>query len=305
MEERRVRSVPEHRPWRAGRRGERGPAHRLSNRLQGPAGRGRGHERRGAHVGRAHRPPQRGAGGARGLPPPPAVRARHRGTARRPSHHPRRQRRLLRQRLDAVERVHGPGYAGWRGAADGPAQAPAPQALRAHSTMWLRTTLKAIVTVGTVFGLFLGYLAWRLHLAEQAFLARPTVPGRMLAISVETGLSKSSRYWYVKPRYAYEVDGRSYLGETLSNVSQREFLSVHSQPSAELTAYLARYPVGATVKVHYAPGAPERSVLEVSTGDARVFMWVAGALGLSAVLSACGLLFLFVRSRRLADGLDL
>ncbi|NRD49565.1 DUF3592 domain-containing protein [Corallococcus exiguus] len=164
--------------------------------------------------------------------------------------------------------------------------------------MWLRTTLKAIATVGTVFGLFLGYFAWMLHQSEQAWLSRPTVPGRMLSISVEEGFRRNNGYWHVVPRYAYEVDGRAYVGDTLSNASKRELLIWNSQPSPELTRYLARYPVGATVPVHYNPGAPQRSVLEVSTGDARVFACVAGVLSLSAVLSVGGLLLLFVRSRR-------
>ncbi|MBN8471006.1 DUF3592 domain-containing protein [Corallococcus exiguus] len=164
--------------------------------------------------------------------------------------------------------------------------------------MWLRTTLKAIATVGTVFGLFLGYFAWMLHQSEQALLSWPTVPGRMLAISVVEGSKKNSRYWHVKPQYAYEVDGRSYTGETLSNVSHRELLIWNPEPSPELKAYLTRYPVGATVPVHYRPADPEDSVLEVNTGAARGFALVAGVLSLSAVLSMGGLLFLFVRSRR-------
>ncbi|NPC69526.1 DUF3592 domain-containing protein [Corallococcus exiguus] len=151
------------------------------------------------------------------------------------------------------------------------------------------------MTVGTVFGLFFGYLAWRLYLTEQALLARPTVPGRMLAISVELGVKKSSEYWFVKPRYAYEVKGQSYVGDTLSNSPPREYRLWSPQPGPELTQYLARYPVGATVPVHYDPRSPARSVLEVNTGAALGFTLASAVAGLCAVLGG-GLLFRWSRS---------
>ncbi|NNC22058.1 DUF3592 domain-containing protein [Corallococcus exiguus] len=157
--------------------------------------------------------------------------------------------------------------------------------------MGLRANLKALVMSGTAFSLMFGYFAWSLHGTEQALLARPTVPGRMLAISVELGVGKSRDYWSVKPRYAYEIKGRSYVGEDLSNSPPREYRLWNPQPSPELTQYLARYPVGATVPVHYDPRIPGRSVLEVNTGAALGFTLASAVAGLGAVL-------LFLWSRR-------
>ncbi|MGE6759995.1 DUF3592 domain-containing protein [Corallococcus interemptor] len=151
--------------------------------------------------------------------------------------------------------------------------------------------MKTLLWGGMLFGLIFGFFAWRFRDNEQTWLSRPTVPGRMLAISLEEGRSKNNRYWYVKPRYAYEVDGKSYVGETLSSVSSRTSSVWTTEPGPELKATLERYPVGSTVTVHYNPRAPERSVLEVVTLNARRFGLIAGALVLCVVLSGVALRF--------------
>ncbi|WP_158625035.1 DUF3592 domain-containing protein [Corallococcus terminator] len=173
--------------------------------------------------------------------------------------------------------------------------------------MWLRTSLKALGTVGAFFGVFLGYLAVRLHESEKVYLARPTVTGRMLAISVGTGpgggrsTSRSAQaYWQVKPRYAYEVEGQPYIGERLSNAPRLESAHVNDEPSQELKQYLARYPVGSPVQVHYNPRSPEDSLLEVEVGGAAGFTLASTVAFVSAVLGWGGLLVLFLSSRRRA-----
>ncbi|MBN9684722.1 MULTISPECIES: DUF3592 domain-containing protein [unclassified Corallococcus] len=153
--------------------------------------------------------------------------------------------------------------------------------------MWLRNLLTILVWGGLFFGVLLGIGAWMIHGSTQVFLARPTVPGRVLEMSVEMGYSKS-RYWRVKTRYAYEVEGQSYVGETLSNETPRELLLWNPQPSPALTRYVERYPVGSTVTVRYSPKDPRRSLLEVNPDAARGPALAAGVALLVAVLGLVG-----------------
>ncbi|WP_167594366.1 DUF3592 domain-containing protein [Corallococcus coralloides] len=151
----------------------------------------------------------------------------------------------------------------------------------------MRNLLMILTFGGLFFGVIFGIGAWMIHSSAQAFLARPTVQGRVLEMAVEMGYSKS-RYWRVKARYAYEVDGQSYVGETLSNETPRELLLWNPQPSPALTRYVERYPVGSTVTVRYNPKEPRRSLLEVNPDAARGPALAAGIALLVAVLSLVG-----------------
>lgn len=167
--------------------------------------------------------------------------------------------------------------------------------------MLLPKFLLAMGTLGLASGLGLGYVAWRLHQTEQTLLSRPTVTGRVLVSAVEarptpavsaTATSQNHMYWQLTLRYAYDVDGRAYTAERLSNEPPMENLDRHDRPSQALTQYLQRYPVGSAVQVRYDPGRPERALLEVVTGAARSFILSAAV---AALVAACAWGVLLVR----------
>jgi hypothetical protein len=83
-------------------------------------------------------------------------------------------------------------------------------------------------------------------------------------------------------RFRYAVDGVDHEGTYA--------FPAGTQPSQELTAtYLAKYPPGALVAVHYDPAQPERATLEPGLGRGD---WLIFALGL--VGTVFGALFLLL-----------
>lgn len=128
---------------------------------------------------------------------------------------------------------------------------------------WRRVTILGLLvaTIAILGGVFLLY---RFH--EQAGWRQ--VDGRVLESSVtiirsynSSGGSLSAPVWTFTVRYRYQVDGRTYVGDRYSDDSQTADAKGGRPPPAHLLALVARHPPGAPVRVHVAPGRPDRAVL--------------------------------------------
>lgn len=146
-----------------------------------------------------------------------------------------------------------------------------------------------------VVSFFSGYGSYLLYTSEQSFMNLPTTPGIILSIDVKAqpmsfsmsrGTGGTDIVWMVLVSYEYSVSGKTYTGHRISNVEPQESVSTHAQPSAGMTDYLVRYPVGKTVQVRYHRKDPQRSLLEVDSSGFKKFMYVT----LCALIIALSLL---------------
>ena len=132
-------------------------------------------------------------------------------------------------------------------------------------------------------------LGWRwinlgfgaLRLVNES-IAWPTTEGRVISSEVVSRPPGGdwSFLWYLlvlagrgvpvqhwaKVRYDYKVGGRLYESDVCS-------FGQHASSMSQAEERRARYPSGATVKVHYDPEHPEAAVLEITIGDARRLYW--------------------------------
>ena len=126
------------------------------------------------------------------------------------------------------------------------------------------------------------YAGWRRSRLGEATLDWPSAPGRVISAEVvkKTGYN-DGEYQYYAPeiRYAYEVNGNSYVGETIKfGLSQ-----VHYPSEERAREWLAPYPVGGAPRVRYDPAKPENSALEL--GQLHGGRWLlAGSILLLAAL---------------------
>lgn len=108
-------------------------------------------------------------------------------------------------------------------------------------------------------GLILAGWAWSdLRQAQDAH-NWPTTSGRILRRSTDDAHFRGRNSWLPLLWYRYTVEGTRYEGKRLS------FRTYWTPKAAMHAAY--HYDQGQTVKVHYHPEAPERSVLELETGE--------------------------------------
>lgn len=117
-----------------------------------------------------------------------------------------------------------------------------------------------------LIGLAIIVAAWTVNLRTRrkagGARAWPQAPGRITASDVvhkvETDAdNRLQDIFYVRPTYAYEVDGRALTGERVSFGASSRF---ESRKAAEALA--GRYPVGRDVAVLYNPRKPQESALE-------------------------------------------
>jgi hypothetical protein len=101
-----------------------------------------------------------------------------------------------------------------------------------------------------IFFPFAIWNAWRTIQTAKASASWPTTTG---TITVSETVKRMFR---PQPRvsYSYAVDGKPYTGRRISFAA--------AVPPKETPSVLARYPVGQTVTVQYAPDKPSESVLE-------------------------------------------
>lgn len=107
-----------------------------------------------------------------------------------------------------------------------------------------------ITLIFLIFIPFALWSSWKTIQRAKASSAWPGVTGTITAAERKKVLLRS------QPRvtYSYAVNGKSFTGQRISFAT--------AMPPKETDAILARYPVGQTVPVHYAPENPAEAVLE-------------------------------------------
>ncbi|WP_375761001.1 DUF3592 domain-containing protein [Corallococcus exercitus] len=93
----------------------------------------------------------------------------------------------------------------------------------------------------------------------------PTVQGTITRSEVEMVRSKGIKY-APKLAYTYSVDGQPYEG------SKYRFASFRSDDPRYAEDAVARYPLGASVPVHYRPGQPSEAVLQPGLMSLELFL---------------------------------
>lgn len=166
----------------------------------------------------------------------------------------------------------------------------------------MKAVFLSVVSVIAVFigvaGLFiLGFGLWRLARGART-RGWATVPGTVLTSNTIARRVKRLRseddpedlpdtqiLYLPEVKYTYTVGGREYTGDHVRLFE----LQVSNQEAARSVA--ARYPLGASVTVHYNPADPSQAVLEPGPGGS-VWMILAAAIGCFLVSAGLGL---FVR----------
>jgi len=131
--------------------------------------------------------------------------------------------------------------------------------------------------IGAIFvlvGILLIYLNIRAKRKIAESQQWPTIAGAVVSSEVQRMSSTDSEgdttyYYQPKVEYSYSVMGTAYTGKRLTFAAQGS-----SQKSAQ--AVVQRYPVGATVTVHYNPQKPAEAVLEVQATSGNTCMLVGG-----------------------------
>ncbi|REJ86770.1 MAG: DUF3592 domain-containing protein [Planctomycetota bacterium] len=127
------------------------------------------------------------------------------------------------------------------------------------------------------------YVGWPIVENAQASQNWPVASGAVTDSRVTTSQSDESTLYRAEVLYSYEVDGREYSSDVVwfggnSSTSRR------SGPAETV----ARYPVGAEVKVHYNPADPAVAVLEPGAYFSTYSLFGTGLLCLTI-----GILLLF------------
>lgn len=137
-----------------------------------------------------------------------------------------------------------------------------------------------IAGIAVSLGMAILGMGFRRRRLSRASRSWPMVDGRVTAASVEPRYDPDNGPWYeLVIRYEYGVAGRVYTGSVISFANE----TVYSVE--EGNARLAKYPVGAGVRVRVHPRRPGLAVLEPT--DAGVGMLVFMGIGLLVVPIAC------------------
>lgn len=101
-----------------------------------------------------------------------------------------------------------------------------------------------------------GVLSWGYHMYHKTEEAKawPTTTGRVITSEVKS--QGSTRMYKPAVQYGYTVGGKNYLS---SHVSFAEYSSSHPSRAQSI---ISKYPVGATILVHYQPQNPDLAVLD-------------------------------------------
>jgi Protein of unknown function (DUF3592) len=122
--------------------------------------------------------------------------------------------------------------------------------------------LEAGGTVGVGVGILFIYRHFQLRGVGKTSTAWPKIASCIVTSVITEKESWEGRTRYVDNiptvEYTYDVDRKSYSGD---NIAYKVFSSL-TRPAAE--KILEKYPIGATVDVHYNPSNPSQSVLEPS-----------------------------------------
>lgn len=119
----------------------------------------------------------------------------------------------------------------------------------------------------------------------------PATQGKVLASFVRTPRAGAKRLYSPVVQYEFAVDGKTYGSQRVS------FGSYQSSRSSHAEAVVARYPVGAEVRVHYKANDPAASVLEPGSEMTNIMLPLLGL-----VFASAGLWFLKTSRREAGAG---
>jgi len=139
---------------------------------------------------------------------------------------------------------------------------------------------------GEILFLVLGFgVLWFIYTVrrqDEAYRKWPTTPGIILSSAIdvesrETGDHKVYAVWAIRISYSYRVDGRDYRGSRFS-ASRSVEVPTRGKFSLAPEWYQAlrdRFPVGASVEVHYNPTKPDECYLYFAPTEWVMFlvMW--------------------------------
>jgi hypothetical protein len=144
--------------------------------------------------------------------------------------------------------------------------------------------------VGILLALGLGALGAGLWLVQRvrafavASVGWPTTPGVIKSSDVAAYRKQGGRQYEAKVTYDYAVGGKQYVGD-------RVRFGAHAGPKAKADDDVAKYAVGAPVKVYYAPRQPQTATLQPGGGGGSVWGWLLAGTG--AALTALAAVVLF------------
>lgn len=144
--------------------------------------------------------------------------------------------------------------------------------------------------IGAVFlvlGIVMFFLRRRSAEKQAASPHWPTAAGTIVDSRVHTFRNKGRDYHTARVGYTYQAGGKEHRSQRITWGG-----NPYSRQPDEAQATLARYPVGATVPVHYNPQKPEESVLEPKAkGGLRALTSVTAAFtGIGALFFVLGFL---------------
>ncbi len=142
-----------------------------------------------------------------------------------------------------------------------------------------------IGAVFVVLGIVMFFLRRRSAEKQAASMHWPTVEGRIVDSRVHRFRSKRRDNFTARVGYTYRIGGREHRCQRIAWGG-----SPYSTQPTQAEATVARYPVGATVRVHYNPEKTEEGVLEpATTGGLTTMTWITVAfLGIGAVFLVVG-----------------
>jgi hypothetical protein len=113
---------------------------------------------------------------------------------------------------------------------------------------------------GVLGGVLFTYRHFQLRNAGKASTAWPTANGRILVSSITEKESWDNGTRYVDHiptvEYAYDIADKSYLGKSIAHKVFSSLTRLQAQ------TILDKYPLSATIAVHYKPSDPSNAVLE-------------------------------------------
>jgi hypothetical protein len=121
----------------------------------------------------------------------------------------------------------------------------------------------------------------------------PTAQAKVISSSVEKMRSRRSVSFQPHVSYEYAVDGKTYTAETLAFGA-----GISGGAMEDANAYVHRYPVGASVQIHYAPD--EASVACLDCGKVGIADYIIAAGGSALLVLAILGLFETLRSEHRA-----
>jgi len=133
-----------------------------------------------------------------------------------------------------------------------------------------------LVGVLLVFGLILGGFGLYRYGIGKKSQTWPEVTGKITYSRAESRRSNDRQQYMPSVKYTYTVEGKSFTGTriTASDAYQKSLTGA--------TDILEEYPVGGEVSVHYDPGDPAVSVLEVGM-PGNVYVLLAAGIGCFAL----------------------